>query len=150
MHKLPWIAIFWSLMKRFANDFHSWRMTQKSLFTVTNVLFYFLHPILCSQHTNPLKHVSIAYFAIVAKDRIFWLSIVTSPHLICDVTQTWGTGIVTSYSSTVLACANLTKGDLHEWKTTVNINFSPPSINGLACKKIGLRTRGNSIVWFVT
>ena len=27
------------------------RVTQKSLFTVTNVLFYFLHAILCPEHT---------------------------------------------------------------------------------------------------
>ena len=43
-----------------------------------------------------LKHLSIADFAIVAKERIFWLSIVTSPQSICDVTRTWGTGILTS------------------------------------------------------
>ena len=30
-------------------------MTQKSLFTVTNVLFYFLHAILCPEHTILLK-----------------------------------------------------------------------------------------------
>ena len=60
-----------------------------------------------------LKQSSIAEFAIVAKDGLFWLRIVKSPQLICDVTQTWGTGIVTSYSSIVLASANWRKGDLH-------------------------------------
>ena len=54
------------------------RVTQKSLFTVTNVLFYFLHAIWCPQHTIPLKQLSIAEIAIVAKDGIFWFSIVTS------------------------------------------------------------------------
>ena len=34
------------------------------------------------------KQLSIADFAIVAKDGLFWLSIVTSPLLICDVIQT--------------------------------------------------------------
>ena len=31
------------------------RVTKKSLFTVTNVLFYFFHTILCPEHTIPLK-----------------------------------------------------------------------------------------------
>ena len=63
--------------------------------------------------TIQLKQSSIAHFAIVAKDGLFWLSIVTSPRLICDVKWTRGTGIVTSYFSTVLARANRGKGDLH-------------------------------------
>ena len=40
------------------------------------------------------KQLSIADFAIVAKDGVSWLSIVRSPQLICDVRQTWDTGIV--------------------------------------------------------
>ena len=89
------------------------RVTQKSLFTETNVLFYFLHAILCPEHSIPLKQSSIAHFAIVAKDRIFWLSIGTSPRLICDVKWTQSTGIVTSYLSIVLTRANWRKGELH-------------------------------------
>ena len=54
-----------------------------------------------------------AHFAIVAKEGLFWLNIVTSSQLICDVTRMRGTGIVTSYSSIVLARANWRKGDLH-------------------------------------
>ena len=77
----------------------------------------------------------MADFAIVAKGGLSWLSIVTSPQFVCDVTQTWGTGIVMSYSSIVLARANWRKSDLHYWITTVNINFSPPGIHGLECKK---------------
>ena len=50
-----------------------------------NVLFYFLHVIWCPEHTIQLKQLSIADFAIVAKDSLFWFSIVTSPQLICDV-----------------------------------------------------------------
>ena len=61
------------------------RVTQKSLFTVTNVLSYFLYVIWCPEHTIPLKQLSIADFTIVTKDSLFWLSIVTSPQLICDV-----------------------------------------------------------------
>ena len=41
------------------------------------------------------------------------LSIVISPQLICDVIQMRGTGIVTSYSSIVLACTIWHKGNLH-------------------------------------
>ena len=63
------------------------------------------------------------------------LSIVTSLQLTCDVTRTWGTGIVTSYSSIFLACANWRKSDFHWWIRAVNINFSPPDIHSLACKK---------------
>ena len=109
-------------------------MTQKLLFTVTNVLFYFLYAILCPEHTIPLKQWSITDFAIVVKDGIFWLSTVTSPQLICDVMRTWGTGIVTSYSSIVRARTNWRKDDLHLWMTT---DFWPSGIRGLACKNIG-------------
>ena len=69
MHELPWITIFWSRVGCFANDFHEWRShewksltkhltsDQKPLFTVTNVLFYFLHAILYLEHTNPLQTI---------------------------------------------------------------------------------------------
>ena len=59
------------------------------------------------------KQLHIVDFAIVAKDGLFWLNIVTSPQLICDVTRTPDTGIVTSYSSIVIAPANWRKGDLY-------------------------------------
>ena len=43
IHSLPWITIFGSLVMRFTNYFH-WQIaslvTQKSLFTVTHVLFF--------------------------------------------------------------------------------------------------------------
>ena len=52
-----------------------------------NVLFYFLHAVLCPEHTIPLKTIIDRRFRIVAKDGLFWLSIVTSPQLICDVTR---------------------------------------------------------------
>ena len=65
------------------------------------------------EHTILLKPWSIAHFATVAKDGIFWLRIVTSPQLICDIMRTRDTSIVTSYSSIVLARENWRKGDLH-------------------------------------
>ena len=80
---------------------------------VKNVLLYFLHTISGPEHTITLKQFSIADLAIVAKDSLFWLSIVKSPQLISDVMRTWGTDIVTSYSSIVLARANWRKSYLH-------------------------------------
>ena len=48
MDELPWITIFGhergDLPMVFTSD-------QKSLFTVTNVLFYFFYTLLCSEHT---------------------------------------------------------------------------------------------------
>ena len=106
MHELPWITIFGSRVRRFANNFHElrsheWksliasRVTQKSLLTVKNVLFYFLHAIWCPEHSIPPKQLSIADFAAVAKDSLFWFSIVTSRQLLCDVTRMWDTSVVT-------------------------------------------------------
>ena len=88
----------------------SW-VTQKSLFTVANVLFYFLRDFGALNTQFRWKQLSITDFDVVAKDGLFWLSIVTSPQLICDVTQTCDTDIVTSYLSIVLARANW--HDLH-------------------------------------
>ena len=105
-----------AIFQLFANEKHwqiACRVTPKSLFTVTNVLIYFLHAIWCPEHTIPLKQLSTADFAIVAKDNIFWLSIVTSSQLICDFTRILYTGIVTSYSSIVLARTNWRKCNLH-------------------------------------
>ena len=98
-------------------------------------MYYFISYTLF-EHTIPLKQLSIAYFAIVAKDSLFWFSIVTSPQLICDITRMYDTGIVTSYSSIVLARPNWRKGDLHLWITAMNIDISPPGIHDLVCKKI--------------
>ena len=78
-------------------------------------MYYFISYTLfyVPERTIPQKTLSIAYFAIVAKDGLFWFSIVTSLQLICNVPRTRVTGIVTSYSSIVLARANWRKGDLH-------------------------------------
>ena len=111
------------------------RVTQKSLFTVTNVSLYFLHAILFPEHTIPLKTNHRSLISQLSQEWYFWLSIVTSPQLICDVTRTWGTGIVASYLSIVLERANWRKGDFHQWITPVTIDFSPPGIHDFACKK---------------
>ena len=49
-------------------------------------MYYFISYLLFDvpEHKIPLKQLSIADFAIVAKDSLFWFSIVTSPQLICD------------------------------------------------------------------
>ena len=63
---------------RSANDFHK-RWSQEMLWQiasrVTPKSFYFLHAIWSLEYTIPLKQLSIADFAIVAKDSLF-----------CDVT----------------------------------------------------------------
>ena len=78
-------------------------------------MYYFISYTLFYILNKPFlyKQSSIAPFAIVAKDGLFWFNIVTSSQLICDVTRTQGTGIVTSYSLIVLSHANWRKGDLH-------------------------------------
>ena len=78
-------------------------------------MYYFISYTLFYALNTPsrYKQSSIAHFAIVAKDGLFWLNIVTSSQLSCDATPTLGTGIVTSYSLIVLARANWRKGDIH-------------------------------------
>ena len=83
MHELPWITIFWPRVGWFANDFHEWRShewkslakhltsDQKSLFTVTNVLFYFLHAILYLEHTVPLQTIIDRPFRHCRRGRSF-------------------------------------------------------------------------------
>ena len=60
------------------NDFLS-RVTKKSFFTVTNVSFYFLHAILCHEHTNPLRTIIKRSFRHCCQGRPF-----LTEH--CDVT----------------------------------------------------------------
>ena len=77
-------------------------------------MYYFISYTLYVLNTSfRYKQASIAHFAIVTNDDLFWLNIVTSSQLICDVARTQGTGIVTSYSSIVLAHANWRKGDFY-------------------------------------
>ena len=112
------------------------RVTKKIVIHGNECIILFLTRCFISWTHRSAKQSSIVHFTIVARDDLFWLNIVTSSQLICDVTRTRGTGIVTSYSSIVLARANWRKCDLHKWITTVNIDFSPPGIHSLACKKL--------------
>ena len=136
MHELPWKTNFWSRVRWFtewSESPHEW--LKRSLFMVTNVLFYFLHVILCPEHIIPLKNYRSLISPLSPRTVFFTLSIVTSPQLICDFTRTRVTGIMTSYLLIVLERPNWGKDDLHKWITTVNISFSPPGIHDLACKK---------------
>ena len=84
--------VFLSRVRRFGNDFHEWRShswkflpnrltsDKISLSTVTNVLFYyFLHAILCHEHTNPLTTIIERSFRLCCQGRSF-----LTEH--CDVT----------------------------------------------------------------
>ena len=83
---------------------------RKSLFSVTNVLFYFLHVILCPEYTIPLKTIIDHWFRHCRQGRSFLT-------YYCDVTtvvtRTRDSSIVTSYSSIVLARVTWRKGYLH-------------------------------------
>ena len=88
------------------------RVTKKSLLTVTNALFYSLHAF--SVWNTPFRHKqsSFAHFAFDAKDGLFWINIVTSSQLICDVMRTRSTG---HCDVTFVDCScthNWHKGDL--------------------------------------
>ena len=83
MHELPWITIFWSRVRRFDSDFHSWRSHEwkslpnhlasdkESLFTVTKVSFYFLYAFLCHEDTNPLRTIVERSFRNCCQGRPF-------------------------------------------------------------------------------
>ena len=145
MHELLWITILSHEWGDFPITFKSeevmsenhWqiasRVTQKSLFMVTNVLFYFLHAILCPEHTISLKQLLIPDFAIVAEDGLFWLSIVTTPQLIYDVTRTlcWHCDVIFVDCSCTCKLAGRRSSQVnnsHEYRFLT-------SIHSLACKK---------------
>ena len=88
------------------------RVAQQSWFTVTNVFFLFLTRYFISWIHNLAKNnyrslISPLSLNTIFSDLILW------PQLICDVMRPWGTGIVTSHPSIILARANWHKGDLH-------------------------------------
>ena len=101
MHELLWIMIFWSQVRWFANGFQEWRshkwkllanhltsdfvtpenhwqitwlITKSSLFTLTNVLFYFLHAnmIHWTHHFATKKHRSLILLTTVFSDLTLW------------------------------------------------------------------------------
>ena len=143
IYELQRITVFELRVRRFANDFrHEWKSLENHITSDPKIVIHcneciilFLIHYFMSWIYNWLKYLTIAGFAIVAKDGLLCLSIVTSSQLICDVMGTWGTDIVMSYLPIVLTHTNWCKGNLHKWIRTVNIDFSPPGIHGLASKK---------------
>ena len=82
------------------------------------------------------KQSPIPHIAIFAKVGPQWLSIVTLPQLICDVTQTRSTSIVTSYSSIVFARANRRNfSRLSLMNNKRKYQFTLPITYGSVCKK---------------
>ena len=83
MHELPWKSIFFSATSEAIRQWNhcriASRVTKKSLFTITNVLFYFLHAILCHEDTNPLRTIIECSFRHCCQGRPF-----LTEH--CDVT----------------------------------------------------------------
>ena len=86
MHELPWIRIFGSRVRRFANNFHEWRNHEWKLFAngITSdpkvvihgneCIILFLTRNLCPwAHTSAKKKSSVADVTIVIKDGLFWL-----------------------------------------------------------------------------
>ena len=147
VHGVAWITIFGSRVRLFANNFHEWRSHEwKSLANrITsdhNIVIHgkeciilFLTRYFMSWTHNSSKNHYRSLISPLSLWTVFSVLALWPFLLICDVTQTWGTGIVMSYSSIVLARANWCKGDLHCWIKTVTVDFSLPGIHDLACKK---------------
>ena len=89
-----------SRVKIIGKSHHEWPKKRYSWQRIYYFISYTQFYVLNTQFF--LKQSAIGHIAIVVKDGLFWLGIVTSPQLICDVTPTGYTSIVTSYSSIVL------------------------------------------------
>ena len=145
MHELPWIKIFLSRVRQFGNDFHEWRSHEwkslpnsltsdkkKALFMVTNVLFYFLHTILCHEHTNPLRTIIERSFRHCCQGWPF-----LTEH--CDVTtiDLWRhVNAKYWYCDIIFVFCHCTRKLAQRRSSLVNIDISPPGIHGLACKNM--------------
>ena len=105
-----WVTVtndFWvtsvAICQYFEWRIHEWKSLAKGFTSDPKIIIHsnecIILFLLCSfmswTHNSAKNKSSIPHSAIVAKDGIFWLSIVTSPQLICDVTRMWGTGIMT-------------------------------------------------------
>ena len=134
MHELPWITFWGHEWGDLPAIFTSDEVTSQSNRIMSDpkivirgnecIILFLTHYLMSCTHNFTKKNyrsLISPYFAIVSKDGLFWLSIVTSPQLICDVTRnceviSWG------------------KGDLHRWITAVNIDFAP-SVSRLSVKE---------------
>ena len=131
-------------VRPFDNDFYEWQnenrcritswATKKLVFMLTNTLYHFLHAILCPDWAHKPAETIIDCSLLPFSPRAVFLGYLTWRHHhspICDITQTRGVVILTSYSLIVLACTNWCKGSLHWCITTVDINFPLPSIHSI-------------------
>ena len=107
------------------------RVTKKSLFTVSNVLFYFLHAVLCSERTIPLKTIIDRSFCNWHQEQSF-LTLhcgVTTVDLWCHANK---------HCDVIFVDCSCTCKLAHMRSSLVNINheyqFSTPGFLGLACK----------------
>ena len=147
MHDLPYITIFCHELGDSARVFTSDEVTSGNHCRIASpvtknvihgneciILFltrYFMSWIHSSTKNNYQSPISPFSLRTVCSDLALW----RHHRWICDVTRTWGTGILTWYSSIILARTSWHKGDLHLRITTMNIDFSPTGIHGLAFKK---------------
>ena len=130
-------------MRLFANDFHEWRShewkssanhipsEQKIVIQGNECIILFLARYFMSwTHNFAKKQSSIVHFAIVAKEDLFWLSIVTSTH-------SWS---LTSREREVLALWRHIRRLFFHAQIGAKAIFTgekqPSGIHGLACKKL--------------
>ena len=99
-----------SRVKIIGKSHHEWPKNryswQRMYYFISYTLFYVpgIHNSAENHHPSLISQLS---------PRTAFSDFVTPPELICDVTLTPDTSIVTSYSSIILAHANWRKGDLH-------------------------------------
>ena len=120
LYYLPWITYFWS---RVANSFHEWRyndaVTEWPKIATHGKPYIILFPhMLCCRliDTNTMKGYIDRSFSHYCQRRPI--------TRYCGVTQTQGTGIVTSFSPFVPACANCRKID-NEYHSWISISRQP-------------------------
>ena len=135
-----WVTVnkdIWSRLRWFTNHFTSdeatsenpWqiisRMTKKFVIHGNAYISLFLTRGFMSWTHNTAKTIVDRSFRHCRQGRTF-LTEHSSPQLICDVTRTLGTGIVTWYSSIVLARANLWKAKFtSEQQPRISISHHP-------------------------
>ena len=99
-----------SRVKIFAKSPHEWQKI------VTNVLFYFLHAILCHEHTNPLRTIIERSFCHCYQGRPF-----LTEH--CDVTTIvlWHHGNGKCwYCDVIFVYCHCTRKLVQRWSSLVN------------------------------
>ena len=142
MHESPWITIFGSRVRRFANNFHEWRSHEWKLLAkrITSDPKIVIHGNECIIIflTRYISYVlEIADFAIVARDDLFYFSN-------CDVTTVVLWPIANAgywHCDVIFVDCSCTRKLAQRRSSLVNNNreyrFLTTGIHGLACKKSG-------------